>query len=407
LNKILQGIRVLDLTRVLAGPWATQLLADLGAEVIKIERPGQGDDTRHWGPPFLKDRAGRDTTDAAYYLACNRGKKSVTLDLAKPQGREIARSLAMKSDVLVENFKVGDLARHGLDAATLMQAHPRLVYCSITGFGQDGPYRDRPGYDFMIQGLGGLMSVTGERDDRAGGGPQKVGVAVADLFTGMYATSAILAALFERTKSGQGQRIDMALLDVQVAMLANLSSNYFVSRTAPGRMGNAHQNIVPYHVFKAADEFLIVAVGNDGQFAKFCEVLERPEWARDPRFATNPQRVGHRELMVHMITERLATRPAREWLARLEPAGVPCGPINDLEQVFADPQVLHRRMAVKAPHPKAGEVTMVANPIKFSATPIAHDRAPPLLGEHTHEVLQSVLGLGEADLRALREKQVI
>jgi formyl-CoA transferase len=281
------------------------------------------------------------------------------------------------------------------------------VYCSITGFGQDGPYRDRPGYDFMVQGLGGLMSVTGERDDLPGGGPQKVGVAVSDLFTGMYATSAILAALLEREQSGRGQHIDMALLDVQVAMLANLSSNYFVSRKAPGRMGNAHQNIVPYHVFKAADEFLIVAVGNDGQFAKFCEVIGRPEWPRDERFATNPQRVGHRDLLVGLIGERLATRPAREWLALLEPAGVPCGPINNLDEVFSDPQVLHRRMAVKAPHPKAGEVTMVANPIKFSATPIAHDRAPPLLGEHTEEVLRSVLGVDEARLAALRENHII
>ena len=406
-NTILDGIRVLDLTRVLAGPWAAQNLADFGAEVIKVERPGHGDDTRKWGPPFLRDREGNETSDAAYYLACNRGKRSITLDIAKPEGQALARRLALECDVLIENFKVGDLARHGLDYATLSREHPRLVYCSITGFGQDGPYRERPGYDFMVQGLGGLMSVTGERDDLPGGGPQKVGVAVSDLFTGMYATTAILASLFEREKSGRGQYIDMALLDVQVAMLANLSSNYFVSRQAPRRMGNAHQNIVPYHVFKAADEFLIVAVGNDGQFAKFCEVLGRPDWPKDERFSTNPQRVRHRELMVQLITERLATRPAREWLALLEPAGVPCGPINDLAQVFDDPQVLHRRMAVKAPHPKAGEVTMVANPIKFSATPIAHDRAPPLLGEHTHEVLQSLLGLGDEELRALREKQII
>ena len=291
--RILQGVRVLDLTRVLAGPWCTQNLADLGAEVIKIERPGKGDDTRSWGPPFLKDREGRDTTDAAYYLACNRGKKSVTLDIASEEGRRIARSLALSADVLVENFKVGDLARHGLDYASLAGEHPRLVYCSITGFGQDGPYRDRPGYDFMVQGLGGLMSVTGERDDLPGGGPQKVGVAVSDLFTGMYATSAILAALVHRATSGRGQHIDMALLDVQVAMLANLSSTYFVSGEAPARMGNAHQNIVPYHVFRASDEFLIVAVGNDSQFAKFCEVVGAPEWPADPRFATNPQRVRH------------------------------------------------------------------------------------------------------------------
>ena len=407
MRKILDGVRVLDLTRVLAGPWATQNLADFGAEVIKVERPGFGDDTRKWGPPFLKDRAGEDTADAAYYLACNRGKKSITLDLAHPRGREIAKALAAKSDVLVENFKVGDLARHGLDYASLAKANPRLVYCSITGFGQDGPYRDRPGYDFMVQGLGGLMSVTGERDDLPGGGPQKVGVAVSDLFTGMYATSAILAALLERGKSGAGQHIDMALLDVQVAMLANLSSSYFVSGEAPARMGNAHQNIVPYHVFRAADEFLIVAVGNDGQFAKFCEVIGAPEWPSDPRFATNPQRVRHRDLMVRLITGKLAAKPAREWLRLLEPAGVPCGPINDLDQVFADPQVRHRRMRVRAPHPAAGEVTMVANPIKFSATPIAYDRAPPLLGEHTIAVLHDVLGMDGEAIEALRRDQVV
>jgi formyl-CoA transferase len=406
-RKILDGVRVLDLTRVLAGPWATQNLADFGAEVIKIERPGFGDDTRKWGPPFLRDREGRDTADAAYYLACNRGKQSVTLDISQPEGRALARRLALSSDVLVENFKAGDLERYGLDYATLSDGHPRLVYCSITGFGQDGPYRDRPGYDFMVQGLGGLMSVTGERDDLPGGGPQKVGVAVADLFTGMYATSAILAALIERQRSGRGQYIDMALLDVQVAMLANLSSSYFVSGKAPGRMGNAHQNIVPYHVFRAADGFLIVAVGNDGQFARFCEIVARPEWITDERFATNPQRVRHRDLLVGLIGERLRTRPAREWLRLLEPSGVPCGPINDLHGVFSDPQVVHRRMQVKAPHPAAGEVTMVANPIRFSATPIAYDRAPPLLGEHTDHVMRSVLGLGDDEIAALRQRSII
>jgi formyl-CoA transferase len=407
MRKILEGVRVLDLTRVLAGPWATQNLADFGAEVIKVERPGHGDDTRKWGPPFLRDAAGRDTTDAAYFLACNRGKKSLTLDIAKPAGRALARRLALASDVVVENFKVGDLARHGLDYAALAAENPRLVYCSITGFGQDGPYRDRPGYDFMVQGLGGLMSITGERDDLPGGGPQKVGVAVSDLFTGMYATTAIVAALLERSRSGLGQYIDMALLDVQVAMLANLSSSYFVSGEAPGRMGNAHLNIVPYHVFPSADEFLIVAVGNDGQFARFCEVIGEPGWPQDARFATNPQRVRHRDLLVELITERLRTRPAREWLDKLEPAGVPCGPINDLSQVFADPQVRHRGMQVSAPHAVAGHVTMVANPIKFSATPIAHDRAPPLLGEHTEDILRSVLGQDAAQIEALRSQGVI
>ena len=397
----------MDLTRVLAGPWATQNLADFGAEVIKIERPGHGDDTRKWGPPFLKDREGRDTADAAYYLACNRGKKSVTLDIARPEGRRLARELALKSDIIIENFKAGDLARHGLDYASLGPDHPRLVYCSITGFGQDGPYRDRPGYDFMVQGLGGLMSVTGERDDLPGGGPQKVGVAVADLFTGMYATTAILAALLERGHSGKGQHIDMALLDVQVAMLANLSSSYFVSGQAPGRMGNAHMNIVPYHVFRAADEFLIVAVGNDGQFARFCEIIGAPEWASDARFDTNAKRVGQRDLLVGLIAERMLARPAREWLAALEPAGVPCGPINDLSQVFSDPQVRHRGLQVKAPHPAAGEVTMVGNPIKFSRTAVEHNHAPPLLGEHTDEVLGSLLGLDEGAIGVLRKDGVV
>ena len=406
MTRILDGIRVLDLTRVLAGPWATQLLADLGAEVIKVERPGKGDDTRHLGPPFLKDREGRDTADAAYYLACNRGKKSLTLDIARPEGRALARALAMRSDVLVENFKVGDLARHGLDYASLARDHPRLVYCSITGFGQAGPYSDRPGYDFMVQGLGGLMSVTGERDDLPGGGPQKVGVAVSDLFTGMYSANAILAALMHREKTGEGQNIDMALLDVQVAMLANLSSTYFVSGEAPRRMGNAHQNIVPYHVFRAADDFFIVAVGNDSQFAKLCEVVGHPEWTGDPRFATNPERVRHRDLLVGLISERLRERPARDWLAALERSGVPCGPINDLSQVFADPQVRHRGMEVRAPHPAAGQVRMVANPIRFSATPITHEVAPPLLGQHTAEVLSGVLGVAEAEIARLRREGI-
>ncbi len=407
MRQILDGIRVLDLTRVLAGPWATQILADLGAEVVKIERPGRGDDTRQWGPPFLKDRDGNDTSDSAYYLGCNRGKKSVTVDIAQPEGRDLVRDLTRHCDVLVENFKVGDLARRGLDYATLSRDNPGLVYCSITGFGQDGPYRDRPGYDFMIQGLGGLMSITGERDDLPGGGPQKVGVAVSDLFTGMYATSAILAALFHKMRTGQGQHIDMALLDVQVAMLANLSSAYLCSGSIPGRMGNAHQAIVPYHVFPSADEFLIVAVGNDGQFARFCEVLGEPGWASDERFAANPARVRHRDLLVSMITQRMQARPAREWLAALEAARVPCGPINDLAQVFADPQVVHRGVEIRAPHAKAGEVRMVANPVKFSATPVAHDRAPPLLGEHTDEVLGRLLSIDAGRLAALRGKGIL
>ena len=402
--RILDGIRVLDLTRVLAGPWSTQILADLGADVIKIERPGRGDDTRQWGPPFVKGRDGKDTSDSAYFMGCNRGKKSVTLDIAHPEGRAIASALARRADILVENFKVGDLARHGLDYATLSRENPALIYCSITGFGQDGPYRDRPGYDFMIQGLGGLMSVTGERDDLPGGGPQKVGVAVSDLFSGMYTTSAILAAFIHRMRTGEGQRIDMALLDVQVAMLANLSSAYLASGEVPRRMGNAHQAIVPYHVFHAADDFVIVAVGNDAQFRRLCMVLGL---ADEERFATNPARVGHRDLLVGMIGERMRTRPAAVWLAAIEKAGVPCGPINDLAQVFEDPQVKHRKMEVRAPHARAGEVRMVANPMKLSATPIPHDRPPPILGEHTDEVLRSWLDFDEARLAGLREAGVL
>ena len=407
MRQILEGIRVLDLTRVLAGPWATQNLADLGAEVIKIERPGQGDDTRKWGPPFVRDREGRDTPDAAYFMAANRGKKSVTLDIAGAEGQALARRLAAESDVVVENFKVGDLARYGLDYAGLRQGHEGLVYCSITGFGQDGPYRDRPGYDFMIQGLGGLMSVTGERDDLPGGGPQKVGVAVADLFTGMYATSAIVAALFHRERTGEGQHIDLALLDAQVAMLANLSAAYLASGRVPGRMGNAHQAIVPYQVFRAADGFLIVAVGNDGQFARFCEVAGLEALAADPRYATNPARVAHRDELVAVIAGRLATRPAAEWLAALEAAQVPCGPINDLAQVFADPQVSHRGMVATLLHAAAGEVRVVANPVRFSATPARSDRAPPRLGEHTDEVLGGLLGLPAAVLEDLKGRRVI
>ena len=407
MRNILDGIRVLDLSRVLAGPWATQNLADLGAEVIKIERPGHGDDTRRWGPPFLKDRDGRDTPDAAYFLAANRGKKSVTLDIACAEGQAIAKRLAAAADVMVENFKVGDLERYGLDYPSLREGHEGLVYCSITGFGQDGPYRDRPGYDFMIQGLGGLMSVTGERDDLPGGGPQKVGVAVADLFTGMYATNAIVAALFHRERTGIGQYIDIALLDAQVAMLANLGAAYLASGSVPGRMGNAHQVIVPYQVFRASDSHLIVAVGNDAQFARFCEIAGLAALAADPRYATNPARVAHRDELVATIAQRLATRPAAEWLAALEGVQVPCGPINDLAQVFADPQVRHRGMVAAVAHSAGGEVRLVPNPVRFSATPARSERPPPRLGEHTDEVLGGLLGLAGRDLEGLRHRNVI
>jgi crotonobetainyl-CoA:carnitine CoA-transferase CaiB-like acyl-CoA transferase len=402
----LAGVRVLDLSRVLAGPWCTQTLADLGAEVIKVERPGSGDDTRGWGPPFLKDDAGRDTAEAAYFLGANRNKRSITIDIAHPEGQALVRRLADGCDVLVENFKVGDMARYGLDAATLRERCPRLVYCSITGFGQTGPYRERAGYDYAIQGLGGLMSITGERDDRPGGGPQKVGVAVTDLFTGMYAAVAILAALRHRDATGEGQVIDMALLDTQVAMLANLGANYLVTGQAPRRAGNAHQNIVPYQVFEVADGHLILAVGNDAQFARFCAVAGCPELAADQRYAKNADRVRHRSVLVPLLAERLRQRTRADWLAALEAATVPCGPINDLDEVFADPQVLSRGMAQPAPHPHAPGLRLVRSPIRLSATPVQMRRPPPLLGQHTDEVLAEA-GLSVAERQRLRELGVV
>ncbi len=407
----LDGIRVLDLSRVLAGPWCTQTLGDLGAEVIKIERPAGhghsgGDDTRGWGPPFLKDRADRDTAEAAYFLGTNRNKRSVTIDIAQPEGRSLILQLADRCDVMIENFKVGDMARHGLDGTSMLRRCPRLVYCSITGFGQDGPYRDRAGYDYAIQGIGGLMSVTGERDDLPGGGPQKVGVAVADLFTGMYATVAILAALRHRDATGAGQIIDMALLDTQVAMLANLGANYLVTRKAPRRAGNAHQNIVPYQVFEVADGHLILAVGNDAQFDRFCTVAGCPELARDPRFAANANRVRNRDTLVPLLAQRLRQRRRTDWLAALEAAKVPCGPINDLAEVFADPQVRARGMTVTAAHPHAEALELVASPMKLSATPVQVRRAPPLLGQHTDEVLQEI-GVDAPARALLRQRGVI
>jgi crotonobetainyl-CoA:carnitine CoA-transferase CaiB-like acyl-CoA transferase len=384
----LSGVRVLDLSRVLAGPWCTQTLADLGADVIKIERPGTGDDTRAWGPPYLKDADGRDTTEAAYFLGANRNKRSLAVDLSKPEGQAIVRKLAGQVDVLVENFKVGDLARYGLDAQSLLAEHPGLVICSITGFGQTGPYAERAGYDYAVQGMGGLMSVTGERDDLPGGGPQKVGVAVADLFTGLYATVAILAALRHRDATGQGQVIDMALLDTQLAMLANLGSNYLCSGQVPGRMGNAHQNIVPYQVFEASDGHLILAVGNDRQFAKFCAVAGRPEWAADARFATNAERVRHRGVLVPMLEEAIRQRPRADWLAALEAAKVPCGSINAIDEAFADPQAQARGAVVGMAHPLTPALRLVASPMKLSATPVQYRHAPPLLGQHTDALLQ-------------------
>ncbi len=407
----LDGVRVLDLSRVLAGPWCTQTLADLGADVIKIERPAGpghpgGDDTRGWGPPFLKDRDGRDTQEAAYFLGANRNKRSVTVDIAHSEGQALILAMADRSDIMVENFKVGDMARYGLDAASLRRRNPRLIVCSITGYGQTGPYAERAGYDYAVQGLGGLMSVTGERDDLPGGGPQKVGVAVADLFTGMYATVAVLAALRHRDATGEGQVIDMALLDAQVAMLANLGANYLVTRQAPQRAGNAHQNIVPYQVFAVADGHLILAVGNDGQFQRFCQVAGCPDLASDERFARNAARVRHRDVLVPLLADRLRTQPRAHWLAALDAAKVPCGPINNLDDVFSDPQVQARQMTQQVAHPHADALELVASPMKLSATPPLLRRAPPLLGQHTDEVLAE-LGLDAGQVQALREKGVV
>ena len=403
----LSHLSVLDLSRVLAGPWCTQLLADLGAEVIKIEKPGSGDDTRSWGPPFLKDREGRETGEAAYYLACNRGKKSVAVDFTQSEGQAIVRDLARATDVIVENFKVGGLKKYGLDYASLATVNPRLVYCSITGFGQTGPYAERAGYDFMIQGMGGFMGVTGERDDAPGGGPQKAGIAVADLMTGMYAATAVLAAIAHREREGIGQYIDTSLFDTQIAMMATLDMNYLVSGTPPGRAGNAHQSIVPYQVFACADGHLILAVGNDGQFARFCDAAGKPEWRADSRFATNAGRVQRRDILVPMIAELMLERTQRDWLSALEVVGVPCGPINRLDQVFADPQAKARGMRIDLPHPLSGMVPQVANPLNFSATPLTYTQAPPLLGEHTEAVLAGRLGLSKQSLADLVARAVI
>jgi crotonobetainyl-CoA:carnitine CoA-transferase CaiB-like acyl-CoA transferase len=408
----LSGIRILDLSRVLAGPWCTQTLADLGADVIKIERPQTGDDTRTWGPPFLKDAQGNDTPEAAYYLGTNRNKRSVTCDIAKPEGQALIRELAIHCDVFVENFKVGDMARYGLDFESIKAINPRMVYCSVTGFGQTGPYADRAGYDYAIQGMGGLMSVTGERDE-LGGGPQKVGVAVADLMTGMYATVGILAALRHAEKTGEGQQVDMALLDTQVAMLANLGANYLVSGNVPGRMGNAHQNIVPYQVFEvaAADDeskdHIIIAVGNDSQFRKYCEVAGLPELGVNPLFALNRDRVKNRAQLVPILQTVMRTRRKADWLAALEAAKVPCGAINNLAEVFADPHIESRNMVTHWQHPHQSDLRLVSSPIKLSATPVRTNLPPPLLGQHTDEVLRQVLNYPDAKLSELKGNKVI
>ena len=383
----LNGLKVLDLSRVLAGPWAGQMLADLGADVVKVERPGSGDDTRAWGPPWLKDADGRDTSDAAYFFCANRNKRSVAIDMATPDGQRLLQRLAAEADVVLENFKVGGLKQYGLDHETLCARHPRLIYCSITGFGQTGPYAPRAGYDFLIQGMGGLMSVTGRSDAEEGAGPQKVGVALTDVMTGLHATIGILAALQHRERTGEGQHIDLALLDVQVAALANQAGNHLISGKVPSRMGNAHPNIVPYQDFPTADGDMILAIGNDGQFARFCEVAGHAEWAVDARFATNAARVANRTVLIPRLRQATVMRTTREWVEALESRAVPCGPINRIDEVFADPQVVARGLRVALPHPVAGTVPGVANPIRLSATPVVYRSAPPVLGQHTDEVL--------------------
>ena len=409
----LSGIKVLDLSRVLAGPWATQMLADLGADVIKVERPVAGDDTRHWGPPFLKDDAGQATREASYFTACNRNKRSITVDMAHPEGQALLRQMAAEADVVVENFKVGGLQQYGLDYDSLKALNPRLIYCSITGFGQDGPYAERAGYDLMVQAMCGLMSITGHADGEPGGGPLKVGVAVIDVFTGLYASNAILAALNARDNArhgtGQGQYIDMALLDVGMAVLANQAAGFLATGHAPGRAGNIHPSLAPYQDFPSRDGNVLLAIGNDGQFARFCEACGHPDWAQDARFATNTARVQHRAELLERLLPVMRTRTTAEWIALLEDKAVPCGPINTVAQAFDDPQVRHRGIARTLPR-QAGDgiaqVATVANPMRLSATPVSYRRAPPSLGQHTQEVLHE-LGLSEERIRALHAARAI
>jgi crotonobetainyl-CoA:carnitine CoA-transferase CaiB-like acyl-CoA transferase len=403
----LEGIRILDLTRVLAGPWAAQNLADLGAEVIKVERPQKGDDSRSFGPPWLKDVQGRDTGDSAYFACANRGKKSITLDLARPQGNAIARELAAKCDVLLENFKFGDLERYGLDYAQVKKINARLIYCSVTGFGHTGPWRERPGYDFMIQGMGGLMSVTGESDERRGGGPQKAGIPIADLITGMYASVAVCAALTRRAETGTGQHIDIALFDSLVAVLANQAANYFATDVSPARLGNDHPNIAPYQVFRTADGNLVLACANDNLFARFCAASGSPALLDDPRFASNGKRVENRAELTLLLSELFLRRTTAQWIDALEAAGVPCGPINDLKQVFGEPQAQARGLRIELPHPTLGNVSLVRSPMRFSETPLDHQVPPPILGQHTEEVLRQLLGKTEADIAQLRSQAII
>ncbi|SFE92123.1 CaiB/BaiF CoA transferase family protein [Paracidovorax wautersii] len=413
----LAGIKVLDLSRVLAGPWCTQVLADLGADVVKVERPGAGDDTRHWGPPFLQDAEGRDTPQASYFAACNRNKRSVTIDLGKPEGQQLIRRMAQQADVVVENFKVGGLRQYGLDHDSLCALNPRLIYCSVTGFGQTGPYAERAGYDLMVQAMTGLMSITGRPDEAPGGGPLRVGVAVIDLFTGLYASNAILAALHARdnaaTGTGRGQHIDMALLDVGMAVLANQAAGFLATGESPGRMGNSHPSLVPYQDFPTADGNMLLAIGNDGQFARFCAAAGMPQWAEDARFATNTLRVRHRAELVALMQPLTRTRSTAEWVALLQDKAVPCGPINTIAQAFDDPQVQARGLHVDLPRWPQGEagdgvdtIATVASPLRLSAHPPVLRHAPPALGQHTDEVLAE-LGLDAAGIAALRSSGVL
>jgi len=400
-------LKVLDLTRILAGPWATQNLADMGAEVIKVERPGAGDDTRAWGPPFLKDSEGRETADSSYFLSANRGKKSITVDLAHPQGQALIRELAREVDVVVENYKVGTLARYGLDYESLRAINPRLVYCSVTGFGQTGPYAALPGYDFVFQGMGGLMSITGQPEGTPGDEPMKVGIAISDLLCGMYATSAILAALEHRHVSGEGQHIDMSLLDCVVTIGSYQAINYFLSGNVPRRMGNAHSNMVPYQVFRCKEGDVIVAVGNDSQYRAFCKLIGRDDLAADERYATPGQRNRNRETLIPEIAKTMLERPMGEWVERMEAANVPCGPINTMAQVFEDEQVRHRGMKLSLPHSAGVQAPAVASPIRLSGTPIRYGRSAPLLGEHTEAVLGEALGLSRERIAELRAEGAI
>lgn len=402
----LSHVKVLDLSRILAAPWASQILADLGAEVIKVERPGAGDDTRTWGPPFLKDAEGQDTKEAGYYLAVNRGKRSITVSLDKPEGQKIIKELAMRADIVLENYKAGTLARHGLDEASLRRINPRLIYCSVTGFGQTGPRRDQPAYDFLIQAMGGLMSVTGEKDGRPGGGPQKVGIPIVDLMTGMYTAVAVLAALARRNEAGVGDAIDIAMLDVQVATLSNQAMNYLVSGRVPQRNGNAHPNIQPQDVYGCADGDVILVVGNDAQFARLCEVFGRGDWAADERFATNAQRVRNIGALSEMLRDAFAKWERGQLIAALDKAGVPCGPINTVADVFEEPQVKARGMLRHVPHPSGVDAPQVASPMRFAEAPLQTQAAPPLLGQHSDDIL-SELGYSAAGIHALREAGAI